>query len=504
VLNRGNGAEPKSLDPHYIDLIPEAQIVGDLLVGLTTLDAGARPIPGAATSWKVSPDGKTWTFHIRQHRWSDGTWVTAHDFVFAWQRLMDPKTAAAYAYNLWVVKNARGVNSGKLPLSALGIRAPDDQTLVVELEHPAAYLPELLTHQTAYPVPRHVVLRFGNSWANTERYVGNGPYIPKEWVPNDHIALVKNPLFYDAANVRIDVVNYYPTQDTEAALTRFRAYELDTQTPIPLEQINWIRKNFGPELRSVPFLGLSYVDINVARPPFNDVRLRRAVNLAYNREVMAEKVLRFGDKPAYSLVPPGIANFPCCAEMDFAKLPYPARIEKARWLMGQLGYGPDNHLQTTYETTGEPDNRRIAAVLQYMLRQIYIDADIMVVDENVHYRNLQRGEFDLGGASWFADFNDASNFLDLLRIGSGNNNGKYNNPEFDRTLDEAQAEPDAIRRGQLLLAAEKLALKDYPWIPTRYRMTQNLVHTYVKGWVENDRSFNPTRFLWISGKPGQP
>jgi oligopeptide transport system substrate-binding protein len=497
VLNRGNGAEPKSLDPHFTDLIPESNILGDLLVGLTTFNAAARPIPGAATNWAVSSDGRTWTFHLRHHLWSDGTPVTAQDFVFAWRRLLDPKTAAYYSYNLWVVKNAHAISGGTLPSSALGVSAPDDSTFVVQLEHPASYLPELLTHDTTYPLPRKTVLERGNAWATPGTFVANGAYIPKEWVANDHITLVKNPRFYDAAHVRVDVVNYYPTQDTQAGLSRFRAGELDTQTPIPLMMIDWMRSNLKSELRSVPFLGLSYVDINVRHPPLNDVRLRDALNLAYDRETMTDKVLRFGDRPAYSLVPPGVANFPGGTQMDFANMPYPARIARARALMAQLGFGPQKHFHATYDTTGEPDNRRIAAVLQAMLKQIYVDIDIVVTDDSVHYRNLQLGQFDLGSASWFADFNDASNFLDLLRHDSGNNNGKYENPTFEAALDAAQKEPDAKRRGQLLLGAERIALGDYPWIPTRFRMTQDLVHTYVKGWVENGRQVNRTRWLWI-------
>jgi oligopeptide transport system substrate-binding protein len=497
VLNRGNGAEPKSLDPHFVDLIPESNILGDLLTGLTTFDASARPIPGAATSWAVSRDGKTWTFHIRPHLWSDGAPVSAQDFVFAWRRLLDPRTAAYYAYNLWVLKNAHAVSAGKLPPASLGVSAPDDSTLVVQLEHPASYLPELLTHDTAYPLPRKSVLEHGNAWSRPGTFVANGAYVPKEWVANDHITLVKNPRFYDVAHVRIDVVNYYPTQDTQAGLSRFRAGELDTQTPIPLTLVDWMRTNLKSELRSVPFLGLSYVDINMRHAPLNDVRLREALNLAYDRETICDKVLRFGDQPAYSLVPPKVANFPGVARMDFATLPYPARIARARALMAQLGFGPQRHFHATYDTTGEPDNRRIAAVLQAMLKQIYVDIDIVVTDDSVHYRNLQLGQFDLGSASWFADFNDASNFLDLLRHDSGNNNGKYDNPKFEAALDGAQNEPDAARRGQLLLGAEKIALSDYPWIPTRFRMTQDLVHTYVKGWVENARQVNRTRWLWI-------
>jgi oligopeptide transport system substrate-binding protein len=501
ILNRGNGAEPKSLDPHFIDGIPEANIVGDLLVGLTTFDAAARPIPGAATSWEVSPDGKTWTFHLRKHVWSDGTPVTAQDFVFAWQRLLDPKTGAYYAYNLWVLKNAHAISGRTLPPSALGVKAIDDDTLVVQLEHPAAYLPELLTHETADPLPRRTVLAKGGEWSKPGNFVANGAYVPKAWLPNDHITLVKNPRFYDAAHVRIDVVNYYPTQDTAAGLRRFRAGELDTQTPIPLEQIGWIRANLRGALHSTQFIGMSYIDMNEKHPPFNDARLREALNLAVNREVITDKVLRFGDKAAYAVVPPNVANFPGSAQMDFAAMPYPARIAKARALMAQLGYGPGNRFHTTLSTPFSPDNRRVAAVLQAMLSQIYVDIDIITADESVHYRALQEGEYDLASASWFADFNDASNFLDLLRHDSGNNDSKYDNLKFDAALDAAQQEPDAAKRGQLLLAAENIALKDYPWIPLRWRMTQDLVQPYVKGWVENDRQFNATRWLWLNGKP---
>jgi oligopeptide transport system substrate-binding protein len=501
VLNRGNSGEPKSLDPQFIDLTLESNIVGDLLMGLTTLDAAGRPIPGAATGWETSKDGKTWTFHIRNHQWSDGQPVTAQDFVFAWRRLLDPKTGAQYAYNLWVLKNGQAISGSKLPPEALGVKAVDDSTLVVQLEHPAAYLPELLTHDTGYPVPRHVLLAKGNAWAQVANYVGNGAYVPKEWIPNDHLTLVKNPRFYDAPNVHIDVVNYWPTQDTQAALKRFRAGEIDTQTPIPAANIDWMRAKIPAALHMKPYLGLSYIVMNLTRPPFNDVRVRAALNLAFYREVVTDKVLRLGDPPAYGYVPPGIANYPGGAAMDFRSMPYAERIARAQWLMRSAGYGPDNRLHTTYETTFDPDNKRVAAILQAMMRPIYVDVDIQQVDIQIHYSNMQLGAFDLANAAWIADFNDASNFLDLLRSNSGNNYGRYSNPAFDATMDAAQQEPDAVKRGQLLLKAEKIALKDFAWLPWRFRVTQDLVQPYVKGWIDNVRDFNRSRWLWIEGKP---
>ncbi len=497
VLNRGNGSEPKSLDPAFVNTVAESNILGDVLMGLTTLDAAARPIPGVAERWDISKDGKTWTFHLRKSQWSDGKPVTAEDFVFAWQRELNPKTAAPYAYNLWVLKNARAISTGKLPPASLGVRAADDLTLVVQLEHPAAYLPELLTHDTAYPVPRHVVLAKGDAWARPENYAANGAYVPAEWILNDHIRLTRNPRFYDTAHVRIDEVNYFAAEDSQSALKRLRAGELDTQSPIPATSIDWLRKNMPAALRTAPFLAVSYFALNTTQAALRDVRVRKALNLAFDREAVTDKVLRFGDRPAYGIVPPGVANFPGGAAMDFKPMAMDARVALAQSLMQQAGYGPSNRLHLVLETTHDPDNRRVATVMQAMLRAIFIDLDIQQVDLQVHYRNMQTGAFEIASAVWIADFNDASNFLDLLRADSGNNYARYRNHAYDAALDAAQQESDAVKRGALLLNAEKIALKDYPWLPWRFRVTQDLVQPYVKGWIPNARDYNRTRWLWV-------
>ena len=501
TLNRGNGAEIKSLDPDFIDGTWEANVVGDLIVGLVTEDAAGQPIPGAATDWSVSPDGLTWTFHLRKDDvWSDGVPVTAEDFVFAYQRLLDPKTAAQYAYNIWVIKNAKAVNDGTMPLSALGAKAVDDHTLVLTLEHPAPYLPQLLMHQTAYPLPRHLVEKYGNAWAQVAHFAGNGPYVPKEWVLNDHLTLTKNPKFYDAKHVRIQVVNYYPTPDSEAALKRFRAGEFDVQSAIPAAEIDWMRRNIPESLKLIDYLGTSYMLVNCKRPPFDDARVREAIALAYNREAVEDKIMRIGQKPAYAFVPPHTADYPGTAHFDFEKLSYPERIKKAQGLMQAAGYGPNHRLHTTYSTVADPNDTRIAPALQSMLKDIYIDADIVQVDAAIHYKNLQQHQFNIAAAAWIADFNDASNFLDLLRTGSGNNYGGWSNAKYDALMDQAEHEPDAKKRGDILNQAEQLALDNYAIIPTNFRKTRNLVKTYVKGWISNQRDFNRTRWLWIEGK----
>ena len=498
VLNRGNGAEPESLDPAFAGSTMEANILGDLMVGLTTLDAAARPIPGMAERWETSPDGLTWIFHLRKARWSDGTPVTAQDFLFAWQRLLDPATASRFAQNLWLIKNARAVTTGAMPVSALGVTAPDPLTLKLVLAHPAPYLPELLTLPGALPLPRKPSFKPGN-------YVSNGPYLLKAWTPNDRVTLTKNPRFYDAASVKIDTVNYFPTADTQAALRRLRAGELDMQTPLPTAQVPWMRANMPGALHIMPSLALAYIAMNLRDPALTDSRVRRALNLVYDREAVAQKIMKLGETPAYSYVPPGVANYRSVGsdqnksgpQLDFKPMPLAARLTLARRLMQDAGYGPFNKLTLTYATTGNPDSKRLAAVFQAMARQIHVDVRITVSDYPLLLRALRRGQYQLGYTTWLADFSDASNFLDLLRSGSPGNYAGYANPKFDAAMAAAENEPDAARRAGLLQRAEAIALADLPWLPIRFLSQSEAVGPRAGGYIPNPSDFNRSRWLWI-------
>lgn len=506
TLNRGNGGEPKSLDPDFTDLQLEANIIGDLMLGLITEDRAGNPIPGAAARWETSADGKTWTFHLRNHLWSDGVPVTSRDFAFAWRRILDPKTAAHYAYNLWLIRNAQAISDGHLPPGALGVETPDDNTLVVHLKHPAPYLPQLLMHETLYPLPQHTVEKYGGHWSDAEHYVSNGPYMLKEWQPSDHITLVKNPHFYDAANVRIDTVNYFPTTDSDAGLRRMRGGQLDTLNSLPALEIGWLRAHMADAVHTDPYLGAWYLLANFAHPPLQDTRIRHAICLAIDREAIVDKVYRLGERPAYGIVPKGIADYPWSPALGFATMPYAARLRQAQALMAAAGYGPQHRLRLSYETSTDPDAKRSAAAFQSMLEAIYIDIEIEQASLPIHFVNLQQHNFDLASASWIADFNDATNFLDLLRWDDGKNNnyGGYHNPAYDALLDKAEQQVDATKRGAMLRQAEQAAMNDYAWIPVRFLVTRNLVQPYVKGWISNVRDFNRTRWLWIEGGPRQP
>jgi len=498
ILLRGNGAEPQTLDPHLSTGTQDDFIMGDLMAGLMTEDAMCRPIPGMATAWTTSPDGLTWTFTLREAVWSDGIPVTAEDFVFAWRRILEPGLAAPYAYYLYFLKNGAAINAGKMPGAALGARALGDRKLEMRLEHPAPYMLELLTHASTYPVPRHVVTAKGRSWSRPGNHVGNGAYVLKAWVPNGHVLIEKNPRFFDAENVALEKIYFYPTDDYSAALQRMRAGELDLQVRVPVQRIDWIRANLPQIYSPVPILVTEYVQVNHTRKPFTDVRVREAINLALNREVISQRIRRVGDVPAYALVPPGTANYPFGAQLAFRSMAYPARMERARALMRAAGFGEQNRMKTTFmirSTTPGP-YRAVAAAIQQMLALAYMDITILPTDFQVFLAQTHAHDFDMLEAGWSADFNDAATFLELLQTGGGNNDGLYSNPAFDAALAAAHEDRDLESRGRKLAEAETIALHDHGIMPLYNWASPNMVWPYVKGWHENPMDRHRSR--WIS------
>jgi oligopeptide transport system substrate-binding protein len=498
TLYRGNAAEPDTLDPALAQGNAEDLIMGDLLTGLLVNGKRAEPVPGMATSWTTSPDGLVWTFKLREALWSDGVPVTAEDFIFSWRRILDPKMASPYAYFLYPLKNAKPVNSGKMPGTELGVRALDPHTLELTLEHPVPYLLEMLTHMTMYPEPRHVVTAKGKEWSRPGNYVGNGAFTLTEWVPNDHITLMKNPRFFDAANVALEKVIYFPTTDYGTALRQFRAGELDIQERYPVAQVAWIKANMANMINPVPQLITEFITVNTKRKPLDDIRVRTALNLTINREMYVQKITRGGEIPAYGLVPPNVANYPDGQVFDFKPMPAPERVKRAEQLMREAGFGPDKKVRLTYalRSTAPGASRAWAAALQQALAVIYIDMTILPFDSAVFYANLNIHDYDLAQAGWVGDFNDASTFLELFVTGGGGNWGEYSNPTFDALLEEGHHLTDLAARGQKLAEAETVLLKDHAFLPLFFWVSAELKRPYVKDWEGNNRDIHRSR--WIS------
>ncbi|HEY5046722.1 MAG TPA: peptide ABC transporter substrate-binding protein [Rhizomicrobium sp.] len=496
TFHRGNSSEPDTLDPHLATSQYEYEIIGDMFIGLMTENAAGDPVPGAALGYEASADGLIYTFRLRDHDWSDGTPVTAQDFVYALRRALNPKTAAQSAAVLYPIKNARAVNGGKLPLEALGVRALDNRTLEIAFQIEVPYIAQLVTHNVSFPVPRHAIEKYGEAWLKPGNAIGNGPYVLADWSPNDRIVLVRNPRFYDARNVAIGRVCFYPTQDYAAALKRFRAGELDMNIGVPSQEIGWVKTALPGALHIAPYLETQYVIFNIGQKPFGDVRVREALSLAIDREVIGGRVMRAGERAAYALVPPHMPSYPGTAALSFRALSMPARLAKAKALLAQAGYGPDNPLVFDYNIANETDPRLVAVALQAMWSDAGMHARIVPSDSKNHYNLLMKQAFSVAWAGWVGDYRDARNFLLLGQSSSRSLNfGAWSNPRFDALMDQADRTADAVARGRLLAAAEQLMLDDAALAPVYFGVSSTLVSPAVKGWIDNQINVNRTRFL---------
>jgi oligopeptide transport system substrate-binding protein len=501
TLNRGNGAEPDTLDPQKIQLSWENNIAGDMFLGLMTEDAHGQPTYGAAVSMIESADGLTYTFKLRDHDWSDGVPVTADDFVFSFRRILDPKTAAPYASLLYPIKNAQAVNGGKMPGTALGVRAVDSHTLEMTFEYQVPYLRQLLTHYTTFPVPKHVVEKHGDQWLQPANIAVNGAYVLKEWIPNDHITTVKNPRFYDAHNVRIETVNFYPSSDYASALKRFRAGDFDMMVNVPPSEIGWLRENLPGYLHISPYNAINYIQFNFTKPPFNDLRVRQAVSLAIDREIIAHRVMRAGEQPAYAMVPPYIPGYPGKAQLRFKSMPMAERIAKAKALLAEAGYGAGRRLSFEYSFSGQSDVRLVAVALQSMWRGIGADVDLTPADAQVHYNMLRRQQFQAAWAGWYADYLDAKDVLFLAQTSSKDmNSGLYSNPKFDAMVSQSDYIRDPAQRVAVLEQAEQIMLDDVAFAPVFYAMSRNIVSKQVRNWIDNNVNIYRTRYLYLDRK----
>ncbi len=498
VLHRGNSAEPLSLDPHLASGTWENNIIGDMFIGLFTENAAGEPIPGMAKSWNTSEDGLTWEFELIDAKWSDGEPVKASDFVFSFRRILNPETQAQYASLLYPIKNAAAVNAEEMPVDALGVTALGPKTLRIELEYPAPYLTGLLTHYTTFAIPEHVVREFGSKWIQPENIQVNGPYKLKSWRTNDFVQLVRNPDFYDNENVCLDEIYFYAITDNNTAERQVREGRLDVNNDFPGRKMDFLNKELPGYVRVHPYLGLTYFSFNTTVKPFDDKRVRQALAMALDRDHITKQVIKSGYIPAYSMVPPGIGNYPDGAVASWAKLPFEERKQKAKELLIEAGFGPDNPLQFEFAHRSTGDNPAAAPSVQSDWNNIapWVNVTIAQVETQIHYANLRSGDFSIGDGGWIADFNDASNFLYLMETRAGAMNySRYSNSEYDEIMDKANREMDMMKRAEMMKEAERIMLDDMPIIPMWFLVNRALVNPKITGWVDNIVDIHRSRFL---------
>lgn len=498
TLHRGNGFEADTLDPHKYQLTAERFILTDLFEGLVAVNAKAEPIPGIAESWDISPDGRVYTFHLRAGlKWSDGAPLTADDEVAGLRRVFDPKTAAPLIDDGFIVKNGRAVAAGQMPVDQLGVRAVDERTVEVTLESPSsAFIQRIANWPYFAPLPRHLYASAGDGWTKAGVMVSNGAYMLAERVPNERVRLVKNPNYWDAANVAIDEIVYSPAEDEASALKQFRAGELDLHLAFPLSEYPWLQQNMAAETRLDPSVQLTYLAFNQTKPPFNDARVRKALSLALDRTTLTTKVVNVGLTPAYSLVPAVVPGWSPDPANDTSTTPFAERQAEARALLAEAGYDEGNPLSVRFDYRAGDINKRMAVAMGAMWKAVGVTAQLQANEVKSHYVRLRQGDFEVADGGWTGG-PAAEFFATLLTTGSQINWGKWSNAEYDRLVAEGGAEMDGAKSLALFRQADAIALADTGIAPLYFASYRSLVHVWVKGFEGNLMNAHPSRFMRV-------
>ena len=493
VLHIGNGGEPETLDPHRHTQRLEETILNDLFLGLTTVNAEGEIVPGVAQRWTASEDGLTWTFELRTDaRWSDGYPLTAHDFVFAFRRLLDPETAASLARFLYPIRNAETVNAGELPAETLGASASSDHTLVIELERPFPFLTERLTHPTGYPVPAHLIEERGGAWTSPGTMVSNGAFVLEDWEPWGFVRLGRNPAFHDAESVALDGVLYHSMRDANAAYYQYRAGELDAIGDFPASEISWVREHIPDHLRLSPLLSIMYLVFNVAAPPFDDARVREALSIALDRQRFVESVLQGDEMPSVSMVPPMVTGYASAIAVVEDRA---ARLDRARHLLRDADYGKGNPLAVELRHITGDEWQAVNVAIAEMWREIDVATTLHGAELKDHFAELRQGDFQVAQAVWFGE-NNPEHYLDLLISDTGDvNYGRFASNAYDTLMRRAHAEPLLVQRLDLLRDAEVVGLAAFPLAPLYSVTIRALVNPRIGGWLDNPRNVHGARYL---------
>jgi oligopeptide transport system substrate-binding protein len=490
VFHRVGTDDPATVDPHRVSLPGEQLITFDLFMSLTTMGIDGRPKPGSAESWTVSADGKTYLFKLRPNlRWSDGRPLPAEDWVWSFRRMLDPRTAYPLASRLFPIRNARAVAAGQLPVSALGVSALDARTLKVELEHPTPYFTDIIM-SAAMPAPRHVVEKHGAAWIRPENFVSNGAFVLAEWRPNAYVRLRRNPNFWGAAQVKLDGVFHYPLGNPSTMVRRFDAGELDFVMVVPPERAEEIQQRNPRALHVMRGFVNEVLVFNTRSGPTADVRVRRALSMLIEREVIARNVIGSPGVGAWSLVAPGVLHYDEAARPDFAAWTPAQRLTEARRLLAAAGYGPAKPLNMRLGFPSTDLNRKVAVAIGAMWGRAGVKVDLQQKETKALVSEVGVGNFDAARFVWTAAASDPYAYLErLLSSGStvGVNTSGYRNPAFDAKLAAASREVDIGRRAAILREAEAIALADQPVAPIYYGVGRRLVSERVRGFKDNPR-----------------
>ena len=489
------------MDPHTISGVPEKNIVGTLFEGLTRTDpATLEPRPGVAERWDVSADALTYTFHLRADaKWSDGKTVTAQDFLVSFKRVLSPALAADSADEMYPVVNAEAYHKGTLKdFNQVGFRAIDERTFEMRLRHPAGFLLKSMATRIWYPVPVHAMEKIapltqrGSAWTRPGNLVGNGPFVLHAWEPNRFVEVRRSPTYWNRATVLLNGVRFIPLEGESAEEAAFRAGQLHITGSVPTTKLDVYRKNAPELLRIHPYSGVYYYSFNVTKPPFNDVRLRRALAMAVDRESIVKNIARAGETPAYHFTIEGIDGYVSHARtrLDF---------DAARKLLADAGYPRGQGLpRVDILSTHSATPRLIAEAIQEMWRR-ELGLDVQLVNQELKATLAARraGDFQILRSNWIGDYLDPATFLEIFTSDSGNNYTRWSDPAYDSALFAAARTADPAARYALFQKAETLLLEAAPIIPIYYYTHVFLIQPSVKGWHPTLLDHHPYKYVWL-------
>ena len=503
VFVRNIGTEPASIDPQMVEESAGSDVVNDLFEGLYTLDGNGKLQAAGALGYELDASGTVYTFKLRPDaKWSNGEPVTAADYVYGWQRAADPKNASNYAWfiELTGVANASDVVQGKQSPDALGIKALDDYTLQITLKNPVPFFLKTLSHYTTFPAPKATIEKFGHEWVKPANIVSNGAFALKEWTPNERLIAERNPHYWDNEHTVLNKVIYLEIVSDTAAYNRYRASELH-YTTYPLEQYQQIKRQSPEELVSAPMLATYYYVFNTQRKPFDDVRVRKALSLAIDRDTITEKILGQGQLSAFSLTPPSVDGFelkrPASELMSKEE-----RIKQAKALLGEAGYGPDKPLTVDILYNTNEGHKKIALAISSMWKHnLGVQAKLNNMEWKTMVSALNEGDFGVSRYSWNGDYNDASTFLDILTSSSSANSGKWFNKEYDALLSKAHDSQDGAERNRLYQQAEAVIEADAPIAPVYFYVKSRLLKPNIKGYpYQNPQDLVYSKDLYLTAQ----
>lgn len=502
TLVRGNGVEPQTLDIHQAQGISEQQILRDIYEGLLAEAADGSLIPGVAESWTVNSTKTIYTFKLRRNaKWSNGDPVVAGDFVFAFQRLVDPTTSAPFVATAFPIKNARAIASGKLDKSKLGIRALGPHGLEIKLEKPTPYFLQQLVLLTAYPLHQKSMQALGAKWLTPGKLVSNGPYVLKQWQVQAQIHVTKNGAYHGADKIGIKDVYFIPVQDDTTEFRQYRAGQMDITSTIPPNSLAWAKKNLGNEVLITPLSAVAFYLFNLDNPKLQDTRIRQALSMAIDRKIITDKVDRVEQIPAKSFVPSVLSGY-SPAVMEWEVWPMEQRLKKAKSLLAEAGYSAANPLEIEILYRTDENIKRRSVAIAAMWKALGVKVRLRNEEWKVYLDSRRQRTFEVSVGGWVGEYSDPFAFLQIMhsKAGPWMNYSNYQNDEYDALLDQANAQIDDKARLVLLKQAEAVLLDDQPLIPLYFLTGRYLIKPYVTGFVPNPMNVHPSRWMNVGMK----